>query len=333
MKLPAWPLLAPTPEQLFEPARWFTYGMLRCFRLANTAVDHLFYNTEQFRLELAAKGGLARTLGHGNMAGRFVIYDLSALTHPEGTVMVVDPATGLIEFLDHGESDEMPDFKGFLEEHGVDTVTITGVGSSAMGSAAFAWDVATALGRPVAAIVAGYGIADVISEGMGGFYVFGLRKALRRLTQQILEATVPPVASPGNRLARKAARSVAAADRRADALAPDAGEDAYETGSPDTDILHALLVAGGIRMVVGHSKGALSIEHALAGSGRTDVKVITLGCVVDPTAIPGARQYVGSFDALGLLNSWGNRPTAFLPTHHSTNAWIPAAIPVRAVIC
>jgi len=44
----------------------------------------------------------------------------------------------------------------------VDITTITGVGSSALGSAALAWDVSVALKKQVLAIVPRYGVADVI---------------------------------------------------------------------------------------------------------------------------------------------------------------------------
>jgi hypothetical protein len=56
----------------------------------------------------------------------------------------------------------------------VDIATITGVGSSALGSAALAWDISVALQKPVLAIVAGYGVADVFLQALGGWFAFGL---------------------------------------------------------------------------------------------------------------------------------------------------------------
>jgi|SRR6516164_2007072 len=47
-------------------------------------------------------------------------------------------------------------------------VTVTGVGSSALGSVAFAWNVSETLHEPVAAIVPGYGLADVVPQGLIG---------------------------------------------------------------------------------------------------------------------------------------------------------------------
>jgi hypothetical protein len=55
----------------------------------------------------------------------------------------------------------------YQETRDVDIASITGVGSSALGSAALAWDISVALEKPVLAIVPGYGIADVILQGLG----------------------------------------------------------------------------------------------------------------------------------------------------------------------
>ena len=59
------------------------------------------------------------------------------------------------------------------------------------------------------------------------------------------------------------------------------------------------------------------------------LRVVTLGCPIDegtPTA--NYSQFLGLFDGLGLLNSWGNRPETTIPTHHSTNAQFPLSMPV-----
>jgi hypothetical protein len=53
----------------------------------------------------------------------------------------------------------------YQETRDVDIATITGVGSSALGSAALAWDISVALEKPVLAIVPGYGVADVLMQG------------------------------------------------------------------------------------------------------------------------------------------------------------------------
>ena len=50
----------------------------------------------------------------------------------------------------------------YQETRDVDIASITGVGSSAVGRAALAWDISVALEKPVLAIVPGYGFADVV---------------------------------------------------------------------------------------------------------------------------------------------------------------------------
>ena len=89
----------------------------------------------------------------------------------------------------------------YQETRDVDIATITGVGSSALGSAA--WDISTALEKPVLAIVPGYGVADVILQGLGGWFAFGLHDFLssKTLIQTGLATTAPETARIGRELA------------------------------------------------------------------------------------------------------------------------------------
>jgi hypothetical protein len=101
-------------------------------------------------------------------------------------------------------------------------------------------------------------------------------------------------------------------------------------------VLHDLMERLAIGCVVGHSKGALSIGNALRGlpAGRTrGVKVVTLGCPIVEDA-PGAEyhQFLGWFDALGALNSWGNRPSAWVASDHSTNVSIPLSMVAEVLV-
>ena len=98
----------------------------------------------------------------------------------------------------------LPDF---LDWHRAATqaptvVTLTGVGSSALGSAAFAWDVAEALAQPVIAIVPGYGVADAALQAMGGWFGFGLHDALgtKSWLQNALALATPQLAWVGRKL-------------------------------------------------------------------------------------------------------------------------------------
>jgi hypothetical protein len=201
--------------------------------------------------------------------------------------------------------------------------TITGVGSSALGSAALAWDISKALNHPVLAIVPGYGVADVVIQGLGGYFGFGLYDFLsaKSVTQNALAKVVPKMAAIGRKLC---------------ASAPGAeilhGAPVYRHGSGSSDVLHALMKdrPSPFRILVGHSKGALQIGNALRSldPGRTDgVRVVTLGCPIAEDA-PGAvyHQYLGLFDALGQANMWGHLPERWTPTWHSTNPYLPPAM-------
>jgi hypothetical protein len=51
-----------------------------------------------------------------------------------------------------------------------------------------------------------------------------------------------------------------------------------------------------------------------------------MGCPIAPN-VAGVSyyQYFGLFDALGQLNMWGNQPSEWVPTWHSTDPWLPPA--------
>src|SRR4029078_2659738 len=73
--------------------------------------------------------------------------------------------------------------------------------SSALGAVAFAWDVSKAVEEPVAAIVPGFGLADVLPQALGGWFGFGVHDALQSATQQFLATFAPSLASIGKELA------------------------------------------------------------------------------------------------------------------------------------
>jgi len=75
---------------------------------------------------------------------------------------------------------------------------------SGVGAAAFAWNASSALAEPVAAIVPGYGLADVVPQALGGWFGFGLHDWLQSATQSFLAAAAPSLAQMGRRLARSA---------------------------------------------------------------------------------------------------------------------------------
>jgi hypothetical protein len=293
------------------PPAWIRPALNAC-RLFNTGLDGLFYDTPTLAQALLAHGDEIVTSDPGNAPTPGGEVNLSADTDPEGSLLVVDPTTPPYVTAWKDVAAFIADQAAAAEP--VRVATITGVGSSALGSAALAWNVAIGLKRPALAIVPGYGVADALLQALGGWFGFGLHDFLdsKSRIQALLAAVAPRTAAIGRGL------SASAPGHRTLNGAP-----VFRTGAGSSDVLHALMQALPIEVVVGHSKGALSIANALRAlpPGRTEgLEVITLGCPIAED-LPGARyrQYLGRFDALGALNAWGHRPTRWLDTGHSTN--------------
>jgi len=299
------------PPELIEPA-------VRACRLFNTVLDNIFYDVPTLAIQLAEKDAPMRARGEKPPSR---IVQLDAVSDPEGSLLLIDANTAPYVHV-------YTDVQLFLtspypETRAVEIATITGVGSSALGSAALAWDISLALKKPVLAIVPGYGMADVILQALGGWFGFGLYDFLhaKSLFQNSLANVAPQAASIGRQLS---------------ASTPDAktlhGAPVFRRGSGSSDVLHALLLyrETPFRLLVGHSKGALQIGNAVRSipPERTrDLHVVTLGCPI-ATDIDGVAfyQYLGLFDALGQLNMWGHWPDAWTPTWHTTNPLLPPAM-------
>ncbi|QGZ58627.1 hypothetical protein [Paraburkholderia acidiphila] len=325
------PSTMPEGLAVFELPRPFVAPALRVLRLANTAIDALFYDVGVLLCELLWRGEVVSTqtsptptqfnqFGPFSLRG-FTSLDLDALSNPEGCILVVDSTKApfvqrfdsVVEFIEWANSDGQD----------VKTVTITGVGSSALGSAAFAWNASMALGQRVAAIVPGYGLADMLEQALGGWFGFGVQDWLGSLAQTIMANTVPETAKIGRNLLISAP-----AHKEATTGAPE-----FITGNPASDVLHSILErAPAINTLLGHSKGALVISNALRSLGADVTKrlwVATFGCAIsESVAVKHYEQYLGILDALGALNSWGHSPDHLVFTHHSTNIAIAFAMPV-----
>ena len=179
--------------------------LLLAVHYAKSALDRLFYDTEQFWLSLYVRGlpvsaqierqegAEGRRLAASEALVRLVVKELYS---PEGAILVVDAHRP--PFVS-----QYGDVKRFLAEglkfpHAaaaaalsvaladVEAIAVTGVGSSALGSAAFAWNVSEALHKPVAAIVPGFGLADLVPQALVGWLGFGMLDFLRRTTQATL---------------------------------------------------------------------------------------------------------------------------------------------------
>lgn len=119
-----------------------------------------------------------------------VFYDVNAVTHEEtpdlafwlareGAIILVPP-TG------EGRLRVFLTPQDYLQKAApVAALAVAGVGSSALGAAAFARNIADGLGQPVAAVVSGYGIADILTEALGGFFWFGALNSIRHVFEPL----------------------------------------------------------------------------------------------------------------------------------------------------
>jgi hypothetical protein len=315
------------PLSVFELPQALVRPALAACRSFNTGLDSIFYNVPLLVRDLEARGRKIITdpeSGVADTAGRL---NLSAMSNPEGSLLVVSAQRA--PFIQAFEDVEV-----FLDWHGragenIQTASITGVGSSALGSVALAWDISKALDCTVLAIVPGYGVADVVLQGLCGWIGFGLHDALgtKSHVQNMLALVAPQLAWLG----RELVASVPDSKRSAVTDAP-----VFRTGCGSSDVLHALMEKMTITRVVGHSKGALAIANALRSLKPAQVKdlhIVTLGCPI-AKEIKGAayHQYLGLFDALGQANAWGHQPDSWLPTDHSTNAALPFSMNAQDLV-
>ena len=316
--------------RLYELQKPFVEPMLRLFRIGNTALDAMFYDVGTLTTTLLAQHTVIDTEAvrrAPSEAHPLRALDLSAATNPSGSIIIVDAGPTAIVRPPFGDMKQFIDFANGPEGAPLHTLTITGVGSSAYGAVAFGWDVSTAIGEPVAAVVPGYGLADLVPQALGGWFGFGVYDAMQSATQDWLASFAPTLAMMGKELARSTPGRLPAAT----------GAPVFRHGSAASDEVHAILDAvPGITRLVGHSKGALAIENALRSlqSPRgSSLSVVTLGCVIEEE-FPQARydQYLGWLDALGTLNSWNRAPEHRAFTHHSTNSAIPLSMLVGSYV-
>jgi hypothetical protein len=311
--------IAELPLLTFELPKWLVEPAVRSCRLFNTALDFIFYDVPTLRAALAEKDAPMQAQGK-KLPSRIIDFD--ALSDPEGSLLLIDATTA--PYVHKYQSVEKFLKSPYQETRDVDIATITGVGSSALGSAALAWDISLALKKPVLAIVPGYGVADAVLQGLGGWFAFGLHDFLssKTLIQTGLATAAPETARIGRQLAASTPQEPMAR-----------GAPIFRYGSGASDALHALLEhrVTPFRLLVGHSKGALQINNAIQSlpvERTLGLRVVTLGCPIgENVAGVDYHQYLGLFDALGQLNAWGHRPDHWPPTWHSTNPALPPAMP------
>ncbi len=288
-------------------------------------------------LDTQLVAGVAPVFKTRNAGLDALFYDIAALTPDEqaGLGPGVDEEGALIVVPPGGSGQRIrhhPDLTHFLAAEGatVQALVVAGVGSSALGTAALARNVADAYGIEVAGLVSGYGASDLLSEALGGWFFYGatdrFRHGLRELARRAAPSVPPAPAASGGRVGA-----------RARPLSPLA----------DLDALGGLLAAAPprLRLLVGHSKGCLMIDHALERhadalrrQGRDSplferLRIVTFGAVCDlPPVYRHRHQFLGALDGFGGLNSRLDLPFSRVPgAWHHLNRRLPAHL--DAVAC
>ena len=209
----------------------------------------------------------------------------------------------------------------------VTVLALAGAGGSALGAAAFARNVADAVGKPVATVVPGYGIADAIGEVMGGTFLFGWLGQVRHGFESVDDLSGRPH------------------------YGVDPEKNAAAAACPhhcrDVQTVLALLAdpRAKIGLLAAHSRGNTMLSEALTAMRGIDAKrladiaasarVVTFGAkIAMPPVFTDVIDVIGEWDWFGEINS---RP--FIATDrrignvgHHTNTEIPGHIDVANVL-
>lgn len=288
------------PERLqHRPAR---NAALEPWRLRNTGLDAIFYDVKSLTAEET-----------------FYISDSLA---SEGLIMIVPPSGGPMLTI----CDSVAEYKlrGGRDVH---ALAVAGIGGSAIGAAAFARNVADAIGEPVAAVVSGYGLGDIINETIGGSFFFGWLGHMRNDLEVIDDVVGRPHLG-------------AYEDRHKLALKP-------HPSALDTDTVETLLADPGLsfHLLAGHSRGNRVLSEALYAIREEDpshlrkmassLRIVTFGGRI--TMPPDCRDVVdviGELDWFGEINS---RPQIASDIRvplagHATNTDFAGALQVTKIL-
>ncbi len=268
-----------------------------------------------------------------NMALDAFFYDIKVVTPDEafyisdslaavGSLLIVPPSgegqltlcDTLDEYFLRGGSD-------------VTVLALAGAGGSALGAAAFARNVADAVGKPVATVVPGYGLADAIGEVMGGSFLFGWLGQVRNGFESVDELSGRPQFG---------------VDPEKNATAA-----AYPHRCRDVQTVLALMAdpRAKIGLIAAHSSGNTMLSEALTAMRGINARrlaeiaatarVVTFGAkIAMPPVFTDVIDVIGEWDWFGEINS---RP--FIATDrrignvgHHTNTEIPGHIDVTNVL-
>ena len=267
---------------------------------------------------------------------------LNPLVDREGSIVVVSP---------RAERQPIRHYKTALrfmikEGNSIQGLAVAGVGSSVLGTAALARNVADSYGFDVAGLVTGYGIADLITEALGGWFFYGYADRFRHSLEWVSETLLT---SPRRAVSQQIATAtkMKAMSARVDAGAlPSFDFEVPPPPSADLQTLRDLLIAtpASLKVIVGHSKGCLLTSFALnhfvddmEGDPHPfyeTLTIVTLGAVVSiPRQFRRRRQFLGQLDWFGGMNSRLDMPHHTVPNAwHHLNTQIPFAMSVREVL-
>ncbi len=235
----------------------------------------------------------------------------------EGALLIVPPSgDGMLRIC--------PDIEDFARNGGIHTriLAVAGVGSSALGTAAFARNVADAFGEPVASLVSGYGLADMLTEAAGGWFWFGTLNRMRHMVEQIDDL------ARGNKFE---------ISWPSEPMNP-------ARASLDTRTLCQLLTDRRFHfgLLTGHSKGNLVISEALYAlrdehqdDALGDLAIVTISAAIAmPPRYRNIIDVMGDVDWFGAMNSNIDISVEYRPRNawHHTNTELNWHLPVREVL-
>lgn len=275
---------------------------LEPWRLRNTGLDALFYDVKSVSAEES-----------------FYISDALA---SEGLIVIVPPSGGAM--LTICDSTTEYKLRGGRDVH---ALAVAGIGGSAIGAVAFARNVADAIGAPVAAVVSGYGLGDIINETIGGSFFFGWLGHMRNDLEVIDDVVGRPHLG-------------AYEDRHKLALKP-------HPSALDTDTVETLLADADLSfdLLVGHSRGNRVLSEALYTIKAEEperlrqladgLKIVTFGGrITMPPECRTVIDVIGELDWFGEINS---RPQIDSDIRvplagHSTNTDFAGALQVTRIL-
>ena len=233
------------------------------YKQRNAALDTVFYDTKRLSLEERAK--------------------LTPLADREGSIIVVPPRNSDRKIRHYRSA------LRFMTKEGasIRAIAVAGVGSSALGTAALARELADALDTDVAGIVTGYGLSEAMSEALGGWFAFGAADRIRSAWSAPSRACAlprSPIASRREAMPRRRLRRSCSPRRRS------------STRSSPT-----------ARARSSWPTRSSSYVDDLEGDDSPLCKrlhIVTLGAVVGvPAEFSHVKQYLGAYDWFGGANS------------------------------